>query len=49
MRLRTLLRPRERGVPIVTFNPLREPGLVGFVNPLSPLQTATHEATVIST
>ena len=24
---------RERGVPIVTFNPLRERGLVRFANP----------------
>jgi len=28
---------RMRGVPIVTFNPLRERGLVAFANPLSPL------------
>jgi anaerobic selenocysteine-containing dehydrogenase len=27
---------RRRGVPIVTFNPLRERGLVEFVNPQSP-------------
>ena len=47
--LHQLQEARERGVPIVTFNPLREPGLVSFVNPLSPLQMATNEATVIST
>ena len=40
---------RERGVPIITFNPLREPGLVSFVNPLSPLQMVTGKQTQIST
>lgn len=40
---------RKRGVPIVTFNPLRERGLVSFVNPLSPLQMVTGKETVIST
>ena len=40
---------RDRGVPIVTFNPLREPGLVSFVNPLSPSQMVTGKATEIST
>ncbi len=40
---------RKRGVPIVTFNPLREPGLVSFVNPLSPAQMLTNDATTIST
>jgi molybdopterin-dependent oxidoreductase alpha subunit len=29
---------RKRGVPIVTFNPLRERGLERFVNPQSPVQ-----------
>src|SRR5581483_12459073 len=28
----------QRGVPIVTFNPLRERGLERFVNPQNPLQ-----------
>jgi molybdopterin-dependent oxidoreductase alpha subunit len=40
---------RQRGVPIVTFNPLRERGLVAFVNPLSPYQMLTGEETTIST
>lgn len=40
---------RGRGVPIVTFNPLRERGLVSFVNPLSPTQMLTGHETCIST
>jgi molybdopterin-dependent oxidoreductase alpha subunit len=40
---------RDRGVPIVTFNPLRERGLVSFVNPLSPYQMLTGKKTAIST
>jgi molybdopterin-dependent oxidoreductase alpha subunit len=40
---------RERGVPVVTFNPLREPGLVSFVNPLSAVQMLTGRETTIST
>ena len=40
---------RQRGVPIVTFNPLRERGLVSFVNPLSPYQMLTGQETIIST
>jgi molybdopterin-dependent oxidoreductase alpha subunit len=40
---------RDRGVPIVTFNPLRERGLVSFVNPLSPYQMLTGKETAIST
>jgi molybdopterin-dependent oxidoreductase alpha subunit len=40
---------RKRGVPIVTFNPLRERGLVSFVNPLSPAQMLTGKETPIST
>ncbi|NVE21366.1 FdhF/YdeP family oxidoreductase [Burkholderia glumae] len=40
---------RRRGVPIVTFNPLREPGLVGFVNPQSPREMLTPGDTQIST
>ena len=40
---------RDRGVPIVTFNPLRERGLVSFVNPLSPAQMLTGRGTPIST
>jgi molybdopterin-dependent oxidoreductase alpha subunit len=40
---------RERGASIVTFNPLRERGLVSFVNPLSPYQMLTGKETAIST
>jgi molybdopterin-dependent oxidoreductase alpha subunit len=40
---------RKRGVPIVTFNPLRERGLVRFVNPQSPLEMLSGHETVIST
>ena len=32
---------RQRGVPIVTFNPLRERGLERFANPQSPLDMLT--------
>ena len=39
----------KRGVPIVTFNPLRERGLVSFVNPQSPTEMLTGHETVIST
>lgn len=40
---------RKRGVPIITFNPLREPGLISFVNPQSPVQMLTPYDTKIST
>jgi molybdopterin-dependent oxidoreductase alpha subunit len=40
---------RKRGVPIVTFNPLRERGLVSFVNPQSPTEMLTGHETIIST
>ncbi len=40
---------RKRGVPIITFNPLREPGLVSFVNPQSPVEMLTPGRTDIST
>ena len=38
----------RRGVPIVTFNPLRERGLVAFINPQSPSEMLTGAATPIS-
>ena len=47
--LHDLQEARERGVPIITFNPIREPGLVSFVNPQSPKQMLTPGATQIST
>lgn len=40
---------RKRGVPIVTFNPIKEPGLVSFANPQSPLEMLTPSETRIST
>ncbi|MBB1600419.1 FdhF/YdeP family oxidoreductase [Variovorax sp. UMC13] len=40
---------RRRGVPIVTFNPLRERGLVEFVNPQSPPEMLTPAHTDVST
>ncbi len=40
---------RKRGVPIITFNPIREPGLVSFANPQSPSEMLTSAATRIST
>ncbi|MBY5734303.1 FdhF/YdeP family oxidoreductase [Rhizobium leguminosarum] len=38
----------DRGVKIVTFNPLREPGLQRFVNPQAPGQMLTGRETPIS-
>jgi len=38
----------RRGVPIVTFNPLRERGLERFQNPQSPFQMLTGGETTIS-
>jgi molybdopterin-dependent oxidoreductase alpha subunit len=38
----------RRGVPIVTFNPLRERGLVEFINPQAPGEMLTGAATPIS-
>jgi molybdopterin-dependent oxidoreductase alpha subunit len=40
---------RKRDVPIITFNPIREPGLVSFANPQSPRQMLTSAETQIST
>ncbi|RZJ08257.1 MAG: formate dehydrogenase, partial [Haliea sp.] len=47
--LHQLQEARERGVPIVTFNPLRERGLLSFANPQSPVQMLTPAETAIST
>ncbi len=38
----------RRGVPIVTFNPLRERGLERFVNPQSPTEMITDASTRVS-
>jgi molybdopterin-dependent oxidoreductase alpha subunit len=40
---------RERGVPIIVFNPLKEPGLMRFANPQSPLQMLTPGDTAMNT
>ncbi len=40
---------RERGVPIIVVNPIRERGLVSFVNPQSPLQMLTPSETCVAT
>ncbi len=47
--LHPLQEARKRGVPIVTFNPLRESGLVAFSNPQSPVEMLTPGSTDIST
>jgi molybdopterin-dependent oxidoreductase alpha subunit len=47
--LHQLQEARKRNVPIVTFNPLRERGLVSFVNPQSPFEMLTGTETAIST
>lgn len=46
--LHDLQEASDRGVPIVTFNPLRERGLERFINPQSPTQMVTGHATPIS-
>ncbi len=38
----------KRGVPIITFNPLRERGLEAFINPQAPFEMIKDEATRIS-
>lgn len=47
--LHSLEQARQRGVPIITFNPLRERGLVSFANPQSPVEMLTPKKTLIST
>jgi len=47
--LHPLQEARKRGVPIITFNPLREPGLLKFSNPQSPVEMMTPAHTLIST
>lgn len=47
--LHPLQEARKRGVPIITFNPLREPGLISFTNPQSPVEMLTPGDTQIST
>jgi molybdopterin-dependent oxidoreductase alpha subunit len=46
--LHQLQEAAKRGVPIVTFNPLRERGLVEFTNPQSPAEMLSGSSTRIS-
>jgi molybdopterin-dependent oxidoreductase alpha subunit len=46
--LHPLQEASERGVPIITYNPLRERGLERFTNPQSPVEMATGKQTRIS-
>lgn len=47
--LHPLQEARRRGVPIITFNPLRERGLERFTDPQSPTEMLTGASTEIST
>jgi molybdopterin-dependent oxidoreductase alpha subunit len=47
--LHQLQEARRRGVPIISFNPLREAGLEKFANPQWPSQMLTPDETTIST
>lgn len=46
--LHPLQKAKKRGAKIVTFNPIREQGLVSFVNPNSPVEMMTGKETKIS-
>jgi len=46
--LHPLQEAAKRGVPIVTFNPVREKGLESFINPQSPTEMLTGQETAIS-
>jgi molybdopterin-dependent oxidoreductase alpha subunit len=46
--LHPLQEASQRGVPIITYNPLRERGLERFLNPQSPTEMLTGKATRIS-
>ena len=46
--LSELQKAAERGAKVVTFNPLREPGLVSFTHPKHVLPTLLHRGTAIS-
>ncbi len=47
--LHPLQEAAKRGVPIITFNPVREKGLEFFTNPQSPVEMLTGKETRIST
>ena len=46
--LHALQEASRRGVPIIAYNPLREQGLISFINPQSPTQMLTRDETRIS-
>ncbi|MBP0440003.1 FdhF/YdeP family oxidoreductase [Tianweitania sediminis] len=46
--LHPLQEAAKRGVEIITFNPVREKGLIAFTNPQSPLEMLTGKETQIS-
>ncbi|MFN3435954.1 MAG: formate dehydrogenase, partial [Sphingomonas sp.] len=46
--LHPLQEASQRGVPIITYNPLRERGLERFLNPQSPTEMLTGKETRIS-
>ena len=46
--LHPLQEASQRGVPIITYNPLRERGLERFLNPQSPAEMLSRKATRIS-
>ena len=46
--LHPLQEAAKRGVPIITFNPVREKGLEAFINPQNPAEMLTGKETVIS-
>jgi len=47
--LHQLQQARKRGVPVITFNPLRETGLLHFANPQSPAEMLSTAETQITT
>ena len=47
--LHQLQQARQRGIPVITFNPLRETGLLHFANPQSPADMLTTAETQITT
>ncbi|OJF98190.1 FdhF/YdeP family oxidoreductase [Pararhizobium antarcticum] len=47
--LHSLQEVRERGAPVIVFNPLKERGWQSFVNPQRPGQMITNKATDIAT
>jgi molybdopterin-dependent oxidoreductase alpha subunit len=46
--LHPLQQARKRGCKVITFNPVRERGLIEFVNPQNPAEMLTGSATPIS-